>query len=64
MVRGKLLCLDFFVSRRMVGLLKRFRLDFNDVIVMTDSERRPHAKKYVYRAFLQIFKNKSALGDH
>ncbi|XP_027143336.1 solute carrier family 12 member 10, tandem duplicate 1 [Larimichthys crocea] len=28
----------------MVGLLKRFRLDFNDVIVMTDSERRPHAK--------------------
>uniref|UniRef100_A0A3B4WVD1 Solute carrier family 12 member 10, tandem duplicate 1 n=1 Tax=Seriola lalandi dorsalis TaxID=1841481 RepID=A0A3B4WVD1_SERLL len=28
----------------MVALLKRFRLDFNDVIVMTDSEKRPHAK--------------------
>uniref|UniRef100_A0A673C9X1 Solute carrier family 12 member 3-like n=1 Tax=Sphaeramia orbicularis TaxID=375764 RepID=A0A673C9X1_9TELE len=25
----------------MLALLKRFRLDFNDVIVMTDSERRP-----------------------
>uniref|UniRef100_A0A671ULZ3 Solute carrier family 12 member 10, tandem duplicate 1 n=1 Tax=Sparus aurata TaxID=8175 RepID=A0A671ULZ3_SPAAU len=29
----------------MIALLKRFRLDFNDVIVMTDSERRPHDKK-------------------
>uniref|UniRef100_A0A4W6EID7 Solute carrier family 12 member 10, tandem duplicate 1 n=1 Tax=Lates calcarifer TaxID=8187 RepID=A0A4W6EID7_LATCA len=28
----------------MIALLKRFRLDFNDVIVMTDSEKRPHAK--------------------
>ncbi|XP_051258335.1 solute carrier family 12 member 10, tandem duplicate 1 isoform X2 [Dicentrarchus labrax] len=28
----------------MIALLKRFRLDFNDVIVMTDSERRPLAK--------------------
>ncbi|XP_030018778.1 solute carrier family 12 member 10, tandem duplicate 1 isoform X2 [Sphaeramia orbicularis] len=28
----------------MLALLKRFRLDFNDVIVMTDSERRPQAK--------------------
>ncbi|KAM9335538.1 solute carrier family 12 member 3-like [Symphorus nematophorus] len=28
----------------MIALLKRFRLDFNDVIVMTDSERRPQAK--------------------
>ncbi|XP_030286330.1 solute carrier family 12 member 10, tandem duplicate 1 [Sparus aurata] len=28
----------------MIALLKRFRLDFNDVIVMTDSERRPHDK--------------------
>ncbi|CAG5929456.1 unnamed protein product [Menidia menidia] len=28
----------------MVALLKRFRLDFNDVIVMTDSEKRPQAK--------------------
>uniref|UniRef100_A0A4W6EJ83 Solute carrier family 12 member 10, tandem duplicate 1 n=1 Tax=Lates calcarifer TaxID=8187 RepID=A0A4W6EJ83_LATCA len=25
----------------MIALLKRFRLDFNDVIVMTDSEKRP-----------------------
>ncbi|XP_040886888.1 solute carrier family 12 member 3-like isoform X2 [Toxotes jaculatrix] len=29
---------------KMIALLKRFRLDFNDVIVMTDSEKRPHAK--------------------
>ncbi|XP_042367822.1 solute carrier family 12 member 10, tandem duplicate 1 [Plectropomus leopardus] len=29
---------------KMIALLKRFRLDINDVIVMTDSERRPHAK--------------------
>ncbi|XP_008298466.1 solute carrier family 12 member 10, tandem duplicate 1 [Stegastes partitus] len=28
----------------MMALLKRFRLDFNDVIVMTDSEKRPQAK--------------------
>ncbi|KAM3591011.1 uncharacterized protein V6R79_020566 [Siganus canaliculatus] len=28
----------------MIALLKRFRLDFNDVIVMTDSERHPHPK--------------------
>ncbi|KAK2862945.1 hypothetical protein Q5P01_002478 [Channa striata] len=28
----------------MIALLKRFRLDFNDVIVMTDSEKRPHCK--------------------
>uniref|UniRef100_A0A8C4E019 Solute carrier family 12 member 3 n=1 Tax=Dicentrarchus labrax TaxID=13489 RepID=A0A8C4E019_DICLA len=35
------------VSCRMIALLKRFRLDFNDVIVMTDSERRPLAKKFV-----------------
>ncbi|XP_072232716.1 solute carrier family 12 member 10, tandem duplicate 1 isoform X2 [Leuresthes tenuis] len=28
----------------MIALLKRFRLDFNDVIVMTDSEKRPQAK--------------------
>ncbi|XP_045919774.1 solute carrier family 12 member 3-like [Micropterus dolomieu] len=28
----------------MIALLKRFRLDFNDVTVMTDSERRPNAK--------------------
>ncbi|XP_070710370.1 solute carrier family 12 member 3-like [Pempheris klunzingeri] len=28
----------------MIALLKRFRLDFNDVTVMTDSERRPQAK--------------------
>ncbi|XP_042257167.1 solute carrier family 12 member 10, tandem duplicate 1 [Thunnus maccoyii] len=28
----------------MIALLKRFRLDFNDVIVMTDSEKRPHPK--------------------
>uniref|UniRef100_A0A4W6EG37 Solute carrier family 12 member 10, tandem duplicate 1 n=1 Tax=Lates calcarifer TaxID=8187 RepID=A0A4W6EG37_LATCA len=31
----------------MIALLKRFRLDFNDVIVMTDSEKRPHVKKFV-----------------
>lgn len=30
--------------KEMLALLKRFRLDFNDVIVMTDSEKRPHAK--------------------
>lgn len=35
----------------MIALLKRFRLDFNDVTVMTDSERRPHAKKYVWKTF-------------
>ncbi|XP_055359624.1 solute carrier family 12 member 3-like [Betta splendens] len=28
----------------MIALLKRFRLDFNDVIVMVDSEKRPHSK--------------------
>ncbi|XP_072315095.1 solute carrier family 12 member 3-like [Eucyclogobius newberryi] len=28
----------------MLALLKRFRLDFNDVIVMTDSEKRPQPK--------------------
>ncbi|CAN9509739.1 unnamed protein product [Ophioblennius macclurei] len=28
----------------MIALLKRFRLDFNDVIVMTDSEKPPQAK--------------------
>ncbi|XP_047437088.1 solute carrier family 12 member 10, tandem duplicate 1 [Mugil cephalus] len=28
----------------MIALLKRFRLDVNDVIVMTDSEKRPQAK--------------------
>ncbi|CAL9694801.1 unnamed protein product [Knipowitschia caucasica] len=28
----------------MLALLKQFRLDFNDVIVMTDSEKRPQAK--------------------
>uniref|UniRef100_A0A7N8X0J3 Solute carrier family 12 member 10, tandem duplicate 1 n=1 Tax=Mastacembelus armatus TaxID=205130 RepID=A0A7N8X0J3_9TELE len=33
--------------KQMIALLKRFRLDFNDVIVMTDSEKRPHSKKYV-----------------
>lgn len=31
----------------MIALLKRFRLDFNNVIVMVDSEKRPHSKKYV-----------------
>uniref|UniRef100_A0A7N9B0X0 Solute carrier family 12 member 10, tandem duplicate 1 n=1 Tax=Mastacembelus armatus TaxID=205130 RepID=A0A7N9B0X0_9TELE len=30
--------------KQMIALLKRFRLDFNDVIVMTDSEKRPHSK--------------------
>ncbi|KAG7221458.1 hypothetical protein INR49_017227 [Caranx melampygus] len=30
--------------KEMIALLKRFRLDFNDVIVMTDSEKRPHTK--------------------
>uniref|UniRef100_A0A3Q3KKP3 Uncharacterized protein n=1 Tax=Monopterus albus TaxID=43700 RepID=A0A3Q3KKP3_MONAL len=30
--------------KEMIALLKRFRLDFNDVIVMTDSEKRPHSK--------------------
>ncbi|TDG99640.1 hypothetical protein EPR50_G00195810 [Perca flavescens] len=29
----------------MLALLKRFRLDFNEVTVMTDSEKRPQAKK-------------------
>jgi hypothetical protein len=29
----------------MISLLKRFRLDFHDVIVMTDSERTPQPKK-------------------
>uniref|UniRef100_A0A8C6SHL3 Solute carrier family 12 member 3 n=1 Tax=Neogobius melanostomus TaxID=47308 RepID=A0A8C6SHL3_9GOBI len=29
----------------MLALLKRFRLDFNDVTVMTDSENCPHAKR-------------------
>ncbi|XP_040886891.1 solute carrier family 12 member 3-like isoform X3 [Toxotes jaculatrix] len=29
---------------KMIALLKRFRLDVNDVIVMTDSEKRPLAK--------------------
>ncbi|KAG7497199.1 solute carrier family 12 member 3-like [Solea senegalensis] len=29
---------------KMIALLKRFRLDFDDVIVLTDSERNPHAK--------------------
>ncbi|KAM7366435.1 hypothetical protein PAMP_015873 [Pampus punctatissimus] len=28
----------------MMALLRRFRLDFNDVIVMTDSEKRPNPK--------------------
>ncbi|XP_028261586.1 solute carrier family 12 member 10, tandem duplicate 1 isoform X2 [Parambassis ranga] len=28
----------------MIALLKRFRLDFNDVIVMTDSEKRPQSE--------------------
>ncbi|XP_029310758.1 solute carrier family 12 member 3-like isoform X2 [Cottoperca gobio] len=28
----------------MIALLKRFRLEFNNVTVMTDSERRPHTK--------------------
>ncbi|XP_041841543.1 solute carrier family 12 member 10, tandem duplicate 1 [Melanotaenia boesemani] len=28
----------------MIALLKRFRLDFNDVIVMTDSDRHPQAR--------------------
>lgn len=37
----------FTVCFRMIALLKRFRLDFNDVIVMTDSEKHPHSKKYV-----------------
>uniref|UniRef100_A0A4W6EH58 Solute carrier family 12 member 10, tandem duplicate 1 n=1 Tax=Lates calcarifer TaxID=8187 RepID=A0A4W6EH58_LATCA len=36
----------------MIALLKRFRLDFNDVIVMTDSEKRPHAKRYVYETLI------------
>uniref|UniRef100_A0A8C9X330 Solute carrier family 12 member 10, tandem duplicate 1 n=1 Tax=Sander lucioperca TaxID=283035 RepID=A0A8C9X330_SANLU len=31
----------------MLALLKRFRLDFNEVTVMTDSKKRPKAKKYV-----------------
>uniref|UniRef100_A0A8C6SJ46 Solute carrier family 12 member 3 n=1 Tax=Neogobius melanostomus TaxID=47308 RepID=A0A8C6SJ46_9GOBI len=31
-------------KNEMLALLKRFRLDFNDVTVMTDSENRPHAK--------------------
>uniref|UniRef100_A0A669BQX0 Solute carrier family 12 member 10, tandem duplicate 1 n=1 Tax=Oreochromis niloticus TaxID=8128 RepID=A0A669BQX0_ORENI len=35
-----------FVCFRMIALLKRFRLHFSDVIVMTDSEKRPQAKKY------------------
>lgn len=35
------------VCFRMMALLKRFRLHFSDVIVMTDSEKRPQAKKYV-----------------
>lgn len=35
------------VCFRMIALLKRFRLHFSDVIVMTDSEKRPQAKKYV-----------------
>uniref|UniRef100_A0A665WTL4 Solute carrier family 12 member 3-like n=1 Tax=Echeneis naucrates TaxID=173247 RepID=A0A665WTL4_ECHNA len=30
----------------MVALLKRFRLDFNDVIIMTDSEKYPQARKF------------------
>ncbi|KAF6717730.1 Solute carrier family 12 member 3 [Oryzias melastigma] len=30
--------------KEMIALLKRFRLDVNDVIVMTDSEKRPQAK--------------------
>ncbi|KAG7269191.1 hypothetical protein CRUP_016063 [Coryphaenoides rupestris] len=29
----------------MISLLKRFRLDFHDVVVMTDSERTPQPKK-------------------
>uniref|UniRef100_A0A7N6B544 Solute carrier family 12 member 10, tandem duplicate 1 n=1 Tax=Anabas testudineus TaxID=64144 RepID=A0A7N6B544_ANATE len=37
------------------ALLKRFRLDFNDVIVMTDSEKHPHSKKYVDKTLIFIF---------
>uniref|UniRef100_A0A7N6BZG2 Solute carrier family 12 member 10, tandem duplicate 1 n=1 Tax=Anabas testudineus TaxID=64144 RepID=A0A7N6BZG2_ANATE len=39
----------------MIALLKRFRLDFNDVIVMTDSEKHPHSKKYVDKTLIFIF---------
>lgn len=41
--------MTLIVSFRMMALLRRFRLDFNDVIVMTDSEKRPHPKKYVQK---------------
>lgn len=45
----------FTVCFRMIALLKRFRLDFNDVIVMTDSEKHPHSKKYVDKTLIFIF---------
>lgn len=40
----------------MMGLLRRFRLDFNDVIVMTDSEKHPQTKKYVQKTLAYTFK--------
>lgn len=35
-----------FVSFRMIALLKRFRIDVTEVVVMTDTERSPQSKKY------------------
>lgn len=43
----------FFI--RMLALLRRFRLDFNEVIVITDSEKQPHTKKYVYTCLKTTF---------
>lgn len=39
---------------RMMTLLRRFRLDVHDVIVMTDTERMPSSKKYVVYHRFQI----------
>lgn len=41
---------------RLVELFKRFRLDFHEVIVMTDTEKRPSPKKYVEKTLTLRFR--------
>uniref|UniRef100_A0A3Q1I3Q7 Solute carrier family 12 member 10, tandem duplicate 1 n=1 Tax=Anabas testudineus TaxID=64144 RepID=A0A3Q1I3Q7_ANATE len=41
-------------QKEMLELLKRFRLDFQEVIVMTDTEKQPNPKKYVETTFTTI----------
>lgn len=40
----------------MLELLKRFRLDFHEVIVMTDTEKHPNPKKYVEETLTITFR--------